>query len=88
MGAEPISELMIQFLDWIATRPRTYADVMDVWRTSCPRLSIWEDALLARFIEINDGGPNRQREVVLTPQGRAILNEGHKGGRSRDPFMT
>ena len=66
---------MIQVLDWVATRPRTYADVMDVWRTSCPRLSIWEDALLAGFIQINDAPSNQQREVTLTPQGRAVLDE-------------
>lgn len=30
---------------WVSREPRTYADVMDAWRTSCPRLTIWEDAV-------------------------------------------
>ena len=43
----PSGYLTIQFLEWLSERPRTYGDVMDAWRTSCPRLSIWEDALSA-----------------------------------------
>ena len=77
---EPVSLLMIQFLDWVASRPRTYAQAMDAWRTSCPRLSVWEDALIAGFIQVT-GGPVQQGEVALTPQGRAIL-DGSQGRRS------
>jgi hypothetical protein len=71
---EPVSLLMLQFLDWVASRPRTYAEAMDAWRTSCPRLSVWEDALIAGFIQVNGGGPMQQAEVALTPRGRAILD--------------
>ena len=35
----PSGYLTIQFLEWLSERPRTYGDVMDAWRTSCPRLS-------------------------------------------------
>ena len=37
--------LLRQFLEWVAERPRTYHETMDAWRTSCPRISVWEDAL-------------------------------------------
>jgi len=37
--------LTLDFLSWLAAEPRTYAEVMDAWRTSCPRLSAWEDAI-------------------------------------------
>jgi len=37
--------LVLDLLEWIAARPRTHRDVMSVWRTSCPRLPIWEDAV-------------------------------------------
>ena len=37
--------LMIQLLDWVGRQPRTYAEVMETWRTSCPRLPVWEDAV-------------------------------------------
>jgi hypothetical protein len=54
---------MLQFLDWVASRPRTYAEAMDAWRTSCPRLSVWEDALLAGLIQLGAAGV---AEVALT----------------------
>lgn len=36
--------LVLDLVEWVAAKPRTYAEVMDAWRTSCPRLPIWEDA--------------------------------------------
>ena len=80
---ESVSLLMVQFLDWVSFRPRTYADAMDAWRTSCPRLSVWEDALVDGLVEI-EGGPSRQSEVRLTPQGRAIL----QGAGNRQAVST
>lgn len=66
--------LMLQFLDWVSSRPRTYAETMDAWRTSCPRLSVWEDSLIDGFIEVNRGS-EAEAEVILTARGRAILHE-------------
>jgi hypothetical protein len=67
-----INPLILDFLDWLALRPRPYAEVMEVWRTSCPRLPVWEDAV--------DGGlvlrrvPEGQGAIVeLTPAGRALI---------------
>ena len=37
--------LVLDFVEWIAASRRRYADVMDAWKTSCPRLTIWEDAI-------------------------------------------
>ena len=37
--------LVLDFVEWIAASPRRYCDVMDAWKTSCPRLTIWEDAI-------------------------------------------
>jgi hypothetical protein len=80
---EPVSLLMIQFLDWVASRPRTYAEAMDAWRTSCPRLSVWEDALISGFIEVNGAGATQQAEVALTPRGRAVLDESQGRGSAQ-----
>jgi hypothetical protein len=41
----PNRALVLDLLDWIGAEPRPYRDVMAAWRTSCPRLPIWEDAL-------------------------------------------
>lgn len=62
--------LMQQFLAWLAERPRSYAEVMDAWRTSCPRLSIWEDAQIEGLVELRGGG---EPTVALSPRGRALL---------------
>lgn len=61
--------LTLQMLEWIGARPRDYREVMEAWRTSCPRLTIWEDAwsegLLARDPETGD--------VSISEKGRALL---------------
>ena len=62
--------LTLQFLDWLAAAPRSYAEVMEAWRTSCPRLSIWEDATADGLVELDGGGG----PVRLTARGRAVLN--------------
>jgi hypothetical protein len=58
--------LTIQMLAWLAERPRTYEETMEAWRTSCPRLSIWEDACCKELVK---GGST----ITLTDRGRAML---------------
>jgi hypothetical protein len=72
--AEPVSLLMIEFLSWVSSRRRTYAESMEAWRSSCPRHTVWEDAITDGLIEIGGGGTLRQSEVTLTPRGRGILD--------------
>jgi hypothetical protein len=74
---ESVSLLMLQFLDWIASRPRTYVEAMDAWRSSCPRFTVWEDALLDGLIQIEGDGPVQQLQVTLTLRGRTILEGSH-----------
>lgn len=68
----PSGYLTIQFLEWLCERPRTYGETMDAWRTSCPRLSIWEDALLAGLVRLGHGS-FRERQVKITARGRLLL---------------
>ena len=68
--------LTLQFLDWVAVRPRTYAEAMDAWRSSCPRLSIWEDALGDGLVRIEPAATRNESRVLLTPRGRALLAAG------------
>ena len=70
---EDASELMQQFLAWIAGRPRSYAETMDAWRSSCPRLTIWEDALMEGLVQIEEGEKLQQSKVTLTDKGRELL---------------
>ena len=66
------SLIMIQFLSWVADRPRSYAETMDAWRTSCPRLSVWEDAVIADLVRLEGEGG---RAVRLTDRGAALLRQ-------------
>ena len=70
----PAGHLTLQFLAWIGEAPRSYGEAMDAWRTSCPRLSIWEDALQEGLIEVShDRCAMRAATVTLTDRGRALL---------------
>jgi hypothetical protein len=40
-----IEPLILDLVEWVATARRSYAEVMEAWRTSCPRLTVWEDAV-------------------------------------------
>jgi hypothetical protein len=42
--------LVLDLLEWIAREPRLYAEVIETWRTSCPRLTIWEDAVERGYV--------------------------------------
>ncbi len=64
--------IMIQFLSWVADRPRSYAETMEAWRTSCPRLSVWEDAVIANLVRLEGEGA---RAVKLTSRGAAFLRQ-------------
>jgi hypothetical protein len=58
-----------QLLEWVAAGAHTYDEALDVWRSSCPRHTIWEDALEAGLIDC--AGPRGRLE--LTSAGRALL---------------
>src|SRR5262249_48679764 len=53
---EPVSPLMLEFLAWVASRPRTYDEARDAWRTTCPRHTVWEDALIEGLIQVATRG--------------------------------
>jgi hypothetical protein len=68
----------LQLLAWISERPRTYADVMETWRSTCPRLSVWEDATIDGLARLDGPGA---AQVVLTPLGEAILSTANRRAR-------
>ena len=69
--------LVVQFLRWIADRPRTYEDVQSAWQSTCPLNCAWEDAISDGLVRIKRSSerPMGQSKVVLTPRGRAVLDE-------------
>jgi hypothetical protein len=69
---EQPSLIMIQFLEWVAAKPRCREDVMEAWRSSCPRFPVWEDARADGLIR-QCGGNSGEHRVELTEHGRAAL---------------
>jgi len=67
--------LTVQMLAWVAERPRTYGETMEAWRTSCPRMPIWEDAVSERLVALcpQAGGGMNGAVVELTDRGRTLL---------------
>ena len=71
--SETVDTLLLDMLEWIAKEERSYAEVMEAWRTSCPRLPVWEEA--------NDSGfvtrvlRNHKAIVAVTAAGRAFLEK-------------
>jgi hypothetical protein len=71
--SDPAHALTLQFLAWVDEAPRTYAQAMEAWRSTCPRLSIWEDAILDGLVAFSGGATRNASRVTLTPKGRALL---------------
>lgn len=67
-----LDPLILDLVEWIAREPRSYEDVIDVWRTSCPRLTVWEDATDRGLVE-RQSTPDRGIRVVATDRGREAL---------------
>jgi hypothetical protein len=70
---DTLDPLILDLVEWVAEEPRLYADVLDRWRTSCPRLTVWEEAVDRGYVMRNS---DRQGPVVhVTPLGRSFLLE-------------
>jgi D-3-phosphoglycerate dehydrogenase len=78
MADTVVDVLIIDLLEWLSTHERSYEEVLEAWRTSCPRPPVWEDANdrgLVTRIDINGRGI-----VGVSPQQGTLLNR-HKTPR-------
>ena len=64
--------LVFDLVEWVAQGPRPYRAVMEAWRTSCPRLTIWEDAIDHGLV-MQVPGRDGQTVVMVTERGREFL---------------
>ena len=71
---ELVTLLTLEFLTWIASRPRTYAEAMEAWASTCPRNSAWDDALIEGLIQVESADTMSRSKVILTARGRAMLD--------------
>jgi D-3-phosphoglycerate dehydrogenase len=68
-----VDALVLDLLEWLAAGERGYEESMEAWRTSCPRLPVWEDAQDRGLIARDQ--VNGRRVVRLTLAGRGLLEQ-------------
>jgi len=72
MADTVIEPLILDLLQWLSDGERTYEEVMDAWRTSCPRLTVWEDANDRGLIATQQ--VNGRKLIRPSPSGSALLD--------------
>jgi hypothetical protein len=78
MSQTDLTAPTFQLLTWISERSRSYGETIEAWRTSCPRLAVWEDALADGLVR------NVRGVVLLTAKGSELLSSraGERAGAS------
>ena len=71
-----VENLILDLLEWLAKRDRSYEETMDAWRTSCPKLPVWEDANDRGLITLDSS--EGRTFVRLTPAGLSFLAQHRK----------
>jgi hypothetical protein len=74
--SDPIDPLIVDLVEWVVKTPRPYAEMIDAWRTSCPRLTVWEEAC-ARGLVVRRSVAGAGTIIEITDQGRALLANRH-----------
>jgi D-3-phosphoglycerate dehydrogenase len=70
---DTVENLILDLVEWVGRKERTYQETMEAWRTSCPRLPVWEDATDRGLVETVS--LDRRLLVRATPAGLALLKE-------------
>ena len=70
--SDPVDALLLDLLEWLGPAPRPYEEVMEAWRTSCPRLPVWEEAT-SRGLVTRQREPGRVPMVSVSPAGEEHL---------------
>ena len=90
-----VDSLMFDLVEWLERRPRSYAEAMEAWRTSCPRLTVWEDAVDGGLVAIateadgvmrvraTDHGRHRLAQRAITTANGADVSGGMAAGTPR-----
>lgn len=76
---ETTDALVLDLVEWIGREPRLYSEVIETWRTSCPRLTIWEDAVDSGFVT-RETSPGVGVRVAITEDGARFLRAHGRAG--------
>ena len=74
MADTVVEALILDLLQWLAKGEKSYEEVMEAWRTSCPKLPVWEDANDRGLVTTEES--NGRRVVRITTLGLALLDQG------------
>lgn len=84
-----VEPLVLDLIEWVARSPRPYSEVIETWRTSCPRLTVWEDAVDKGYVtrQSVDGGGLMVAATgaglkLLADNGRTVATKGAPGDRA------
>ncbi len=80
MNDTAVDALILDLLEWLAARQRSYEAVMEAWRTSCPKLPVWEEANDRGLVDRQDA--DGSCVVRVSAAGRAVL-EGNRPSEGR-----
>jgi D-3-phosphoglycerate dehydrogenase len=72
-----VEALVLDLLEWVSRKDRSYEETMDAWRTSCPKLPIWEDANDRGLVSVEQS--NGRSSVRVTLAGRELLKKFRPG---------
>jgi hypothetical protein len=70
---DAVENLLLDLVEWVGRRERTYQETMEAWRTSCPRLPVWEEASERGFVEVVSA--NGRSIVRATSAGLAFVEK-------------
>jgi len=70
---QTVEVLVLDLLEWLCCKERSYEETMNAWRTSCPRLPVWEDANDHGLVRVEDR--NGRSSVRVTPAGLELLKK-------------
>jgi hypothetical protein len=71
--------LVLDLVEWIGREPRLYSEVIETWRTSCPRLTIWEDAVDRGYV-VREAVAGFGTIVTVTEDGEKFLRDNGRAG--------
>lgn len=81
-----VDSLILDLLEWLATRERSYQEVMEAWRTSCPNLPVWEEANERGLIERDEAGG---RSVIrVSSSGHELVAQSRTSRYARPDMPT
>jgi hypothetical protein len=81
MNDTVVDALILDLLEWLAARERSYEEVMEAWRTSCPKLPVWEEANDRGLIERDE--VSGRSMVRVSAFGRELLQQSRSSRDAR-----